>query len=137
VFTVAFSPDNRQILAAGSEKKIRLYNTLGELKHTPEKNNHTEWISRVRFSPQKKSTGIQPYFASVGWDGWLRIWNTNFTLRFAFKAHENHINGLDISPLYANLIATGGKDKKLYIWDVSDLKKPKYEFDAGATINAV
>jgi len=35
------------------------------------------------------------------------------------------------------LIATGGKDKKLYVWDITDLKKPKYEFEAGATINSV
>jgi len=137
VFSVAFSPDNRFILAAGSEKKVRLYNTLGEVKHNPEKTNHTEWISRVRFSPQKKNSSINPYFVTVGWDGWLKIWNTNFSPRFAFKAHENNINAVDISPLYGNLIATGGKDKKLYIWDVTDLKKPKYEFEAGATINSV
>lgn len=61
----------------------------------------------------------------------------NFTLRFSFKAHENFINAVDISPLYGNLIATGGRDKKLYVWDISDLKKPKYEFDAGSTINSV
>lgn len=137
VFSVAFSPDNRQILAAGSEKKIRLFNTLGELKHTPEKSNHSDWISRVRFSPQKKNVGVAPYFVSVGWDGWLKVWNLNFTCRFSFKAHENNINGVDISPIYGNLIATGGKDRKLYVWDVADLKKPKYEYDAGSTINSI
>lgn len=35
------------------------------------------------------------------------------------------------------MIATGGKDKKLYVWDITDLKKPKYEFEAGATINSI
>jgi guanine nucleotide-binding protein subunit beta-2-like 1 protein len=125
------------ILAAGAEKKVRLYNTLGECKHVTDKNNHTEWVSRVRFSPQKKSSSIQPYFVTVGWDGWLRVFNLNFTVRFAFKAHENFINAVDISPLFGNLIATGGKDKKLFVWDISDLKKPRYEFDAGATIHAV
>ena len=114
-----------------------MFNTLGECKHTPEKSNHSDWISRVRFSPQKKNVGIAPYFVSVGWDGWLKVWNLNFTIRFALKAHENNINAVDISPLYGNLIATGGKDRKLYVWDVSDLQKPKHEFDAGSTINSV
>jgi hypothetical protein len=44
---------------------------------------------------------------------------------------------LDISPLVGNLVATGGKDKKLYIWDITDLKKPKHEYDAGSSINCV
>jgi len=35
------------------------------------------------------------------------------------------------------LIATGGKDKKVYIWNITDLKKPAFEFDGGSIINAV
>lgn len=86
----------------------------------------------VRFSPVNK--GINPYFVSVGWDGWLKIWNLNYSLRYAFKAHESNINAVAISP-NGKLIVTGGKDKKVYIWDITDLKKPLHEFEAGATIN--
>jgi WD40 repeat protein len=32
---------------------------------------------------------------------------------------------------------TGGKDKKLYIWDITDLRKPVSEYDGGATINQI
>jgi len=31
-------------------------------------------------------------------------------------------------------LATGGRDKKLNLWDVSDLKQPIRVFDAGSTI---
>jgi guanine nucleotide-binding protein subunit beta-2-like 1 protein len=91
----------------------------------------------IRFSPQRKSVGITPYFVTVGWDGWLKVWNLNYTPRFSFKAHDNNINAVAISPLFGNLIATGGKDKKLYVWDITDLKKPKFEYEAGSTINSV
>jgi hypothetical protein len=30
---------------------------------------------------------------------------------------------------------TGGKDKKLYYWDITDLRKPLNEYDAGSPIN--
>ena len=84
VFTVAFSPDNRQIISSGAEREIKLFNTLGDCKFTTEKNNHTDWVSMVRFSPIPKTTKVnfQPYFVTVGWDGWLKIYNTNFTIRY-------------------------------------------------------
>jgi WD40 repeat protein len=44
-------------------------------------------------------------------------------LRYAFKAHEGNINAVAISP-NGKLIVTGGKDKRVYIWDITDLKKP-------------
>jgi len=137
VFTVAFSPDNRQILSSGADKKIKLFNTKAECKYTTDKNNHNDWVSMIRFSPQRKSVGITPYFVTVGWDGWLKVWNLNYTPRFSFKAHDNNINAVAISPLFGNLIATGGKDKKLYVWDITDLKKPKFEYEAGSTINSI
>lgn len=138
VFTVAFSPDNRQIISSGAEKKLKLFNTLGDCKFTSEKSNHTDWVSMVRFSPANKgkSAGITPYFVSVGWDGWLKVWNLNYTLRFAFKAHDSNINAVAISP-NGKLIASGGKDKKLFIWDITDLRKPSSEYDAGSTINQI
>jgi len=34
-------------------------------------------------------------------------------------------------------LASGGKDKKLYVWDILDLTSAQREFDAGSTINSV
>ena len=66
-------------------------------------------------------TNLSSYTASVGWDGYLKVWNKNFSLVYSFKAHESNINGLSVSA-NGKYIATGGKDKFLRIWDVVDMK---------------
>lgn len=75
VYTCAFSPDNRQIISAGADKGIKLWNTLAQCKFTSEANNHTDWVSTIRYSPLTKSNNkipVSPYFVSVGWDGRMR-----------------------------------------------------------------
>ena len=139
VLSVVFSPDNRQILSAGCDREVRLWNTLADCKYVTDKNNHQDWVSCLRYSPLQKAgkpSTFQPYFASVGWDGRLKIWNTNIQIRASFKAHDSYINALAISP-NGRYIATGGKDRNLVIWDVTDLSKPANVFDAGCTINQI
>jgi guanine nucleotide-binding protein subunit beta-2-like 1 protein len=139
VFTVALSQDNRQIISAGADQGIKLWNTLGDCKFTTESHNHNDWVSCIRYSPlQKTQTKVdsKPYFASVGWDGRLKIWNTNFQIRYSFKAHKSNINALSISPNF-KYVATGGKDKTLNVWEVMDLRAPSRDFDAEGTINQI
>lgn len=139
VFTVALSQDNRQIISAGADQGIKLWNTLGECKFTTETHNHTDWVSSIKYSPLQKTQSkveSKPYFASVGWDGRLKIWNTNFQIRYSFKAHKGNINALSISPNF-KYVATGGKDKTLNVWEIMDLKAPSRNLDAGATINQI
>jgi guanine nucleotide-binding protein subunit beta-2-like 1 protein len=135
VFTVSFSPDNRQIISSGADNEIKLWNTLADCKYTSESNNHQDWVSQVRYSPNLKSNTkitFEPYFASVGWDGRLKVWNTNFQIRNTFKPHNGQINTVAISP-NAKYLATGGKDKILHFWDVTDLKEPIRSIDTQGT----
>jgi len=37
------------------------------------------------------------------------------------KPHDGHVNYVSISP-NGKYLATGGRDKKLNLWDVTDLK---------------
>jgi guanine nucleotide-binding protein subunit beta-2-like 1 protein len=124
IFSVALSPDNRIIISGDADKKIKYWNILGDLKSTSDKYSHVDWVSSVRFSPQVKSTTkaqtLDPYFVSTGWDGRLKIWSLNFQIKYSFKAHEGNINHVAIAP-NGKRIATGGKDKKLNIWDIMDL----------------
>jgi guanine nucleotide-binding protein subunit beta-2-like 1 protein len=139
VFTCCFSPDNRQIVSSGADKTIKLWNTLADCKFTSESNNHTEWVSCVRYSPMIKTQSkvtFEPYFASVGWDGRLKIWNINFQIRSTFKPHDGSVNTVAISP-NSKYLATGGRDKSLHIWDVSDLREPIRTIEAGSVINQI
>lgn len=66
----AISTDYRLIFSAGFENKLALWNTKGTLKANSTQGNHTDNISRIRHSPSEKNR----YYASVGWDGRLKIW---------------------------------------------------------------
>jgi guanine nucleotide-binding protein subunit beta-2-like 1 protein len=132
VLTVSFSPDNRQILSGGSDKDIKLWNTLSECKFTFSDKPHTDWVSKIRFSPSQKNA----YIASVGWDGFLKIWTTNFAIKYSVKAHDSFINALSITP-NGSYIATGGKDGYAKIWNINDFTKPVKQFNVGAVIHAI
>eukprot|EP01015_Nassula_variabilis_P026035 TRINITY_DN5156_c0_g1_i2.p1 TRINITY_DN5156_c0_g1~~TRINITY_DN5156_c0_g1_i2.p1 ORF type:complete len:355 (-),score=77.74 TRINITY_DN5156_c0_g1_i2:222-1286(-) len=132
VLSCCFSADNRQIFSTGTEKTIKLWNVNAECKYTSDQGNHNDWVSQIRYSPSSKV----PYFATVGWDGRLKIWNTQFSIKYSFKAHTQNINALCISP-FGNYIATGGKDSTLKIWNFNDLEAPNNQYETGATINAI
>lgn len=98
--------------------------------------NHKDWVSCVRLLGKGSSKGsASNYFATVGWDGRLKIWNImDLKFKDSFKAHESNINYLSVSP-FGKFIATGGKDQKIYVWNFSNTKKPEHEFTANAPIN--
>lgn len=132
VHSVTFSLDNRQIISAGADKSFKLWNTLADCKHTNDTNNHTDWVSCVRYSPVAKN----PYFATCGWDGRLKVWQSNFLIKYSVKAHQEHVNSLSIAPL-GTYIATGGKENVLKVWDLNDLNDANRNLNTGAPINKV
>jgi guanine nucleotide-binding protein subunit beta-2-like 1 protein len=136
VLTTAFSADNRQIFSGGADKQMNLWNTLAECKMTSKQNNnqndHKDWVSKVRFSQSAKTS----YYASVGWDGRLKIWNGIFKLHASIKAHDSFINALAIAR-NGMYIATGGKDQIVKIWDYCDLKQPWTEYKCDGIINSL
>ena len=132
VNTCCFSPDNRVILSGGCDKAINLWNVKGKLKWTIRENNHSDWVSRIRYSPTNKLE----FFASTGWGGKLKIWNKQFQIRYSFKAHDGPINALAISPVGQH-IATGGKDNILKIWDIENLKKATLQYKTRSEINDI
>ena len=119
IHSVTFSNDNRQIISGGSLKDLRIWNTVGQCKVKSEHYNHKGWVTKVRFSNSPKN----PYFASVGRDGRLKIWNQLFKLYASIKAHDNYINALALST-NSRYLATGGRDQEIKIWDYANLALP-------------
>jgi len=132
VNSVAFSADNRQIVSGSRDKSIRLWNTLGECKYTITEDNHTDWVSCVRFSPSAKN----PLIVSCGWDKLIKVWNlNNCKLKTNLTGHTQVLNTITISP-DGSLCGSGGKDKVAMLWDVND-GKHLYSLDANSPINAM
>lgn len=118
IHTVTFSNDNRLIISGGSLKDLRIWNTVGQCKVKSQENNHQGWVTKVRYSHSPKN----PYFASVGRDGRLKIWSQLFKLYASIKAHPNYINALALST-NSRYLATGGRDQEIKVWDYANLAK--------------
>ena len=132
VMSVAFSADNRQVVSASRDKTIKLWNVLAECKYTITQENHTEWISCVRFSPNTAN----PIIVSCGWDKLVKVWNlTNCKLKTNHIGHTQHLNTVTVSP-DGSLCASGGKDGQAMLWDLNE-GKHLYTLDAGDSIEAL
>eukprot|EP00178_Gracilaria_changii_P001169 TRINITY_DN11645_c0_g1_i1.p1 TRINITY_DN11645_c0_g1~~TRINITY_DN11645_c0_g1_i1.p1 ORF type:complete len:251 (+),score=27.30 TRINITY_DN11645_c0_g1_i1:307-1059(+) len=138
VLSCAISADGRFILSSGADRAIKLWNVRGECKHTIKDYNHQDWVSKIRYIPtSSKSVIAGQYFASVGWDGYLKIWNNqNFNIKDSFRAHDANINAVTISPR-GNYIVTGGKDLKVRVFDFNDVEKDNRTHDVSAPITSL
>jgi len=132
VNSVAFSADNRQIVSGSRDRTIRLWNTLAECKYTIDQDQHTDWVSCVRFSPSTK----EPLIVSCGWDKLIKVWNlSNCRIKTSLAGHTSVLYTVTISP-DGSLCASGGKDGVAMLWDVND-GKHLYSLEAGNTINTL
>ena len=130
--SVSFSADNRQIVSGGRDRTIRLWNTLGELKYTLQGDNHTEWVSCVRFSPETDSSTV----VSAGWDKLVKVWDmSSCKLKTNHIGHSGYVNTVTISP-DGSLCASGGKDGITMLWDLNE-GKHLYSLEAGDIIHAL
>jgi guanine nucleotide-binding protein subunit beta-2-like 1 protein len=129
ILSVAFSPDYRQIFSCGVENKLTLWNTKGDLLLQSSTSNHTDWTSRIRYSTSAKNK----FYASVGWDGLLKIWTEFFKLSSSVKAHEGPIYALAISG-NGHIIATGGKDQVVKLWKVGEFDMPYKEIKCDSNV---
>lgn len=92
---------------------MTIWNTKGKLKAVSVDNNHLDCVTKIKFSPNNKF----PYYASVGWDGRIKIWSKFFKLFCSVKAHESPVNALDIAK-NGSIFGTGCKDNEVKIWNL-------------------
>ncbi len=129
ILSTAFSHDGRQVFSSGSDKKLSLWNTKGDYVMGSDNTNHSDWVSKIRYSPSQKNK----FYASVGWDGELKIWTDSFRQAATVKAHDGPIYALAING-QGNFIATGGKDKTVKLWKVGETDKALKEFKCDSNI---
>lgn len=125
----ALSADTRQIISCSRDKTIRLWNTLGQQKYNFAENQHSDWISSVRFSPDTERALV----VSCGWDKLTKVWELKKGhLVYDFCGHTAPVQSVSISP-DGSLCATGGHDGWAMLWDLSE-GSHLYSLEAGSPI---
>ena len=113
-------------------KKIKLWNTLAQCKHTITEECHSDWVSNVRFSP----SATNPVIVSAGWDKVVKVWNlASCRLKTNHIGHTGYINAVTVSP-DGSLCASGGKDGSAMLWDLNE-GKHLYTLPGNDVINAL
>lgn len=130
--TVAFSPDNRQIASGAMDKGLKIWNIHGVCKFTVEQNQHTDWVSCVRYHDDVK----RPIVISASWDRTVKVWdNATMTLMHTFVGHKAQINTLDLAA-GAPYAASGGRDGMVNVWHYIEGRHLD-EIDAESPVNCV
>lgn len=129
--TIAFSPNGQLLACAGADHTIYLWNvsTFGSNKVEPALilRGHTDIVLSLAFSPDGQT------LATSSADTTIRLWNPRSgELQYTLQSHTAPIYGIAFSPIAESplparkalgrgerhLLASGGVDKTVRLWDV-------------------
>lgn len=133
-WALSWSFESPTVLATGSEDStVALWDiSQGSKEVTPSYvlTEHSASVNDVEFSKR------MPYvLGSVSDDQSLRLFDTRATQQgksvinthvFGDNGHKNGINSLSFNPFMDHIVATGGADAVVYLWDLRSLKRPVY-----------
>jgi WD40 repeat protein len=71
VWSVAFSPDGRQIVSGSADNSLRLWDASSGKQLGPQLKGHTAWVYSVAFSPDGRR------IVSGSGDKTLRLWDAS------------------------------------------------------------
>jgi WD40 repeat protein/serine/threonine protein kinase len=123
VLSVRFSPDGRQLLSGALDNTARLWD-LSTRQTVQEFRGHSWWVWAAEFSPDGRR------IVTAGQDGKAVVWekrgagsgeqgarDTQIYVRLTeFTGHDGAVYSAKFSP-DGKLIATGGYDKRVMIWN--------------------
>jgi len=114
VLSVALSVDDRQIITGGLDRRIKIWNTRSECKHTVDKNEHTDAVSCVKFYHAAKPA----ICVTASWDKTIKVWDSMYmNLKHTFNGHKAQINTLDMVH-NSSYLASGSRDGTVMVWDL-------------------
>lgn len=111
VAAVLFSPDGRQLLSAGMDALIQVWE-VHSWKNTRTIHGHEKSVNCLTFSPDHS------LLASGSTDNSIRLWDySTGTEKAVLRSHRNTVADLDFSP-DGKYLGSCSYDTKVKLWDV-------------------
>ncbi len=110
VFSIAYSPDERQMASTSADGTVRIWDVAtGECVHILP---HKHWVIRVLFSPDGRQLIVS------GMSATLYVWDTiSGQLLNTLNGHLDWIWSIDIST-DGNTLISAGEDRTIRVWDL-------------------
>lgn len=109
---LAFTSDNRFLVAKGMEGRIRVWDRASKTERTSIDAN-TSYLAAISLSPDGKSV------ASSGPDRYLRLWSVDSGVEVGkLKGHMKAILGIAFHPDGRHIV-TGDSGGSIFLWDIA------------------
>lgn len=116
---VKFSPDGQMIAAASSDRTISIWQTFGENRNIGILSGHAKAVTAITWSPSAAKT--EPKLFSSSADATLIVWDVlSGTKLRRLRGHKGIINCIASAPGGREILASGGDDGKVMLWDPNE-----------------
>jgi len=119
LFSVSWNPFNEHVIAVGQFNGAKIFDTRNSSEPIQFYKVHTANVKKVRFSPfdEKK-------LAASSDNNTVCVINTGTNnVESTFKGHNNFVRGLSWSLQQENLLASGGWDRKVALWNCKEVRQ--------------
>jgi hypothetical protein len=112
VYSVAYSPDGRQIVSGGGDRTVRVWDAKSGAAVGPPLKGHEDVVTSVAYSPDGRQ------IVSGSEDGTVRVWDATSgeAVGPVLKGHEGRVFSVSYSP-DGRQIVSGSEDRTVRVWD--------------------